>query len=66
MKVEVENQPQGLATLRIELPPEEVRKEWDSIASNYSRYARIPGYRAGQSAHARSSKRSFARKSRTS
>jgi trigger factor len=48
MKVEVENQPQGVATLRIELPPEEVRKEWDSIASNYSRYARIPGYRAGK------------------
>jgi trigger factor len=48
MKVEVENQPQGLATLRIELPPEEVRKEWDSIASNYSRHARIPGYRAGK------------------
>jgi trigger factor len=48
MKVEVENQPQGQATLRIELPPEEVRKEWDSIASNYSRHARIPGYRAGK------------------
>lgn len=48
MKVDVENQPQGLATLRIELPPEEVRKEWDSIANNYSRYARIPGYRAGK------------------
>ena len=48
MKVEVENQPQGQATLRIELPPEEVRKEWDSIASNYSRFARIPGYRAGK------------------
>src|SRR3979490_3180108 len=48
MKVDVENQPQGLATLRIELPPEEVRKEWDSIASNYSRHARIPGYRAGK------------------
>ena len=48
MKVEVENQPQGLATLRIELPPEDVRKEWDAIANNYSRYARIPGYRAGK------------------
>ncbi|MEN3371036.1 MAG: trigger factor [Verrucomicrobiota bacterium] len=48
MKVEVENQPQGLSTLRIELPPEEVRKEWDAIASNYSRYARIPGYRPGK------------------
>ena len=48
MKVDVENQPQGMATLRIELPPEEVRKEWDSIAGNYSRHARIPGYRAGK------------------
>lgn len=48
MKVEVENQPQGLSMLRIELPPAEVRKEWDSIANNYSRYARIPGYRPGK------------------
>jgi len=37
-----------MATLRIELPPEDVRKEWDAIANNYSRYARIPGYRAGK------------------
>ena len=48
MKIEVENEPPGMATLRIELPPEDVRKEWDAIASNYSRYARIPGYRAGK------------------
>jgi trigger factor len=48
MKVEVENEPHGVATLRIELPPEDVRKEWDAIASNYSRYARIPGYRPGK------------------
>jgi trigger factor len=48
MKVEVETQPQSVATLRIELPPDEVRKEWDSIASNYARYARIPGYRPGK------------------
>ena len=48
MKIEVENQPHCVATLRIELPPEEVRKEWDSIASNYARHARIPGYRAGK------------------
>ena len=37
-----------MATLRIELPPDEVRKEWDSIANNYARYARIPGYRPGK------------------
>lgn len=48
MKVEVENQPQGMTTLRIELPPEEVSKEWDGIANNYARYARIPGYRPGK------------------
>src|SRR6478672_3356720 len=48
MKVEVENEPHGVATLRIELAPEVVRKEWDAIASNYSRYARIPGYRPGK------------------
>jgi trigger factor len=48
MKIEVETQPHSVATLRIELPPEEVRKEWDSIAMNYARYARIPGYRAGK------------------
>ena len=48
MKVEVEQQPQSVATLRIELPPEEVRKEWDAIAQNYAKYARIPGYRTGK------------------
>jgi trigger factor len=48
MKVEVENEPHGVATLRIELAPEVVRKEWDAIAQNYSRYARIPGYRPGK------------------
>jgi trigger factor len=48
MKVEVDTQPHGMATLRIELAPDVVRKEWDAIASNYSRYARIPGYRPGK------------------
>jgi len=48
MKVEVEKEEQGSSTLLIELPPEDVRKEWDAIAGNYSRYARIPGYRPGK------------------
>src|SRR5437763_8621985 len=48
MKVEVEHEPHGVATLRIELAPDVVRKEWDAIANNYSRYARIPGYRPGK------------------
>jgi len=48
MNVQVENQPHSVATLRIELPPEDVAKEWDAIANNYAQYARIPGYRAGK------------------
>jgi trigger factor len=48
MKVEVEHQPESMATLRIELPAEQVSKEWDAIANNYARYARIPGYRPGK------------------
>jgi trigger factor len=34
--------------MRIELPPDEVRKEWDALASHYARHARIPGYRPGK------------------
>ncbi len=48
MKVEVETQPHSVATLRIELPPSEVQKEWDAMANNYARHARIPGYRPGK------------------
>src|SRR4051794_2728987 len=48
MKVEVENKPESVSTLRIELPPDEVAKEWDEIATSYARFATIPGYRAGK------------------
>src|SRR3981081_3703105 len=48
MKVEVENKPESVSTLRIELPPEEVTKEWDAIANNFVRFAKIPGYRPGK------------------
>jgi trigger factor len=48
MKVEIEKKPDSISTLQIELPPDEVRKEWDSIANDYARYARIPGYRTGK------------------
>ena len=48
MKVEVEKQPDSVSTLKIELPPEEVSKEWDAIASSYARFAKIPGYRPGK------------------
>src|SRR6202022_1430978 len=48
MKVEVEKQADSSSTLRIELPPEEVSKEWDAIANSFARFARIPGYRPGK------------------
>src|ERR1700693_5546144 len=48
MKVEVEKKPESMATLRIELPPEEVAKEWDVIANSFARFAKIPGYRPGK------------------
>src|SRR3954453_19409385 len=48
MKVEVENKPESVSTLQIELPPEEVSKEWDAIANSFARFAKIPGYRPGK------------------
>src|SRR5213595_1463006 len=48
MKVEVEKQPDSVSTLQIELPAEQVAKEWNAIADNFARYARIPGYRPGK------------------
>ncbi len=48
MKVEVEKQPGSVSKLHIELPPEEVAKEWDAIANSFARFAKIPGYRPGK------------------
>ena len=48
MKVEVEKQPDSVSTLQIELPPEQVAKEWNAIADNFARHAKIPGYRPGK------------------
>ena len=52
MKVEVEKQPGSVSKLQIELPPEEVAKEWDTIANSYARFAKIPGYRPGKAPRA--------------
>jgi len=48
----VEKQPGSVSTLRIELPPEEVAKEWDTIANSFARFAKIPGYRPGKAPRA--------------
>src|ERR1700726_4757475 len=52
MKVEVEKKPESISTLRIELPPDEVSKEWDTIANSFARFAKIPGYRPGKAPRA--------------
>src|SRR5213594_4993008 len=48
MKVEVEKQPGFVSKLQIELLPEEVTKEWDTIANSFAHFAKIPGYRPGK------------------
>ncbi|PYM03532.1 MAG: trigger factor, partial [Verrucomicrobia bacterium] len=48
MRVEVEKQPDSVSTLQIELPPEQVAKEWNAIADSFARHAKIPGYRPGK------------------
>jgi trigger factor len=48
MNVEVENLPNCLTTLRVELPPEKVSQTWDKIAREYTQYAKLPGYRPGK------------------
>src|SRR5205809_3152701 len=52
MKVEVEKQPGSVSKLRIELPSDEVSKEWDAIANSFARLAKIPGYRPGKAPRA--------------
>jgi len=52
MKVEVERQPGFVSKLRIELPSDEVSKEWDAIANSFARFAKIPGYRPGKAPRA--------------
>src|SRR6266852_9553154 len=52
MKVQVEKKPESVSMLKIELPAEEVSKEWDTIANSFARFAKIPGYRPGKAPRA--------------
>src|ERR1700737_1418723 len=52
MKVQIEKKPESISTLKIELPPDEVSKEWDTIANSFARFAKIPGYRPGKAPRA--------------
>jgi trigger factor len=48
MNVEVENLPNCIASLRIELPSDRVTKEWNEVVQGFKRVARIPGFRPGK------------------
>ena len=48
MKVEVENLPNCMASLKIELRPERVTQEWDEVVKGFRKFARIPGFREGK------------------
>jgi len=48
MNVTVENLPNCIATLRVELPSDKVSKELSSITAEYTRHAKLPGYRPGK------------------
>jgi trigger factor len=48
MNVEVENLPNCLASLRIELSPDRVTKEWTEVVKDFKKAAKIPGFRPGK------------------
>jgi len=48
MNVEVENLPNCIASLHIELPPDFVTKEWNEVVKGFRKVARIPGFRPGK------------------
>src|SRR5260370_37338146 len=48
MNVEVENLPNCLASLKVELPPERVTKEWNDVVKGVQQVARIRGFRPGK------------------
>src|SRR6202048_4489841 len=48
MNVEVENLPNCIASLHIELPPDLVTKEWNEVVKGFRQAVRIPGFRPGE------------------
>ena len=48
MNVAFEPLPNCLATLRIEVEPDSVKKTWEGVAGQYFKHAKLPGFRAGK------------------
>ncbi len=52
MNVVVDSQPNCITTLRVELEPERVEREWQTVAKQFQKQARLPGYRPGKAPQA--------------
>jgi trigger factor len=52
MNIFVESKPNCIATLRVELEPERVEREWQTVAKQFQKQARLPGYRPGKAPQA--------------
>lgn len=52
MNVEVESLPNCLASLKVEVPSDQVLAAWSKVAARYKSQARIPGYRPGKAPQA--------------
>lgn len=48
MNVVLDPQPNCVVNLQVELPADQVTREWQSVARDFQRHARIPGYRPGK------------------
>ena len=48
MNVQLENLPNCITSLRVEVPSDKVSTQWNSIAGEYARQVRLPGYRPGK------------------
>lgn len=52
MNVVLDPQPNCIVNLQVELPADQVTREWRSVAKEFQRQARIPGYRPGKAPQA--------------
>lgn len=48
MNVVFEPLPNCLANLRVEVEPDAVKPTWEKVTSDYTKYARLPGFRQGK------------------
>ncbi len=48
MNVVLDPQPNCIINLQVELPSDRVTREWESVAKEFQRHAKIPGFRPGK------------------